>query len=340
MLGIYFIGFQRPHGLPAVSFAGSPAAALQFFSLGFGLIRTDWWEHWAVVTALLLGAGTWLLVLAVWRNPEERTRALGLLCFMGAIGCMALAVGWGRAGHGLTARYTTLAVAALCCTYFAVELYADVPLRRALEYTLLVLMAGMIWRNTELGLGYARQLRAKADRFEADLRSGLPPMVLADRYSRPPFPLYPSRSDLAQFMQWLHGAGLGSFRALADDPVHHVLDLKDPASPNALEHHLSLRVPGFVYGIWLRYQYQPEPSFARFRMTWKEPGGAERAYETFLPRDPHEQSILVWVNGPLSEFDVVADDKPTACRLWDFKALLPPKAPISAMICGFGCFGG
>jgi hypothetical protein len=232
-------------------------------------------------------------------------------------------VGWGRAGHALAARYSTLAVAALCALYFVAELYADLPFRRAMQYALLALTAGMIARNTTLGLDYAIRLRAKADGFEADLSSGLPPMVLADRYSRYPFPLYPSRSDLAQFMKWLHEAGIGPFRDLATDPEHRVIELADSASPTAAEHRLTLQGPGFVYGIWLRYQYQPQQPFARFRLTWKEPGGTSRSYETLLQQDPREQSILVWVNGPLAEFTVVADDKPCLCRLWDFKILAP-----------------
>jgi hypothetical protein len=323
VLGVYFVGFERPRGLPTPSLAESPAAVVQFLSLGFGLIRTDWWEHWAIATALLLGAGVWLLGRTIWSSPGERSRSLGLLCFLGAIGCMALAVGWGRAGHALAARYSTLAAPVLCALYFVAQLYADPPMRRVVQYTLLVLTAGMLWRNTTLGLEYARGLRAKADGFEADLRSGLPPMVLADRYSRYPFGLYPSRSDLAQFMKWLRKAGIGPFRDLATDPEHRVIELTDSASPTAAEHHLTLKEPGFVYGIWLRYQYQPQQPFAQFRLTWKEPDGTSRNYETLLQQDPREQSILVWVNGPLAEFTAAADDKPCLCRLWDFRILAP-----------------
>ena len=322
-LGMYFVGFERPRGLPTPSLAESPAAVAQFLSLGFGLIRTDWWQQWAAATALFLAIGASLLIRAIWKQPVERARALGILCWLGALGSMALAVGWGRAGHALAARYSTLAAPALCALYFAAQLYAGPPWRRVLQYTLLVLTAGMLWRNTTLGLEYARGLRAKADGFEADLLSGLPPMVLADRYSRYPFGLYPSRTDLAQFMNWLHDAGIGPFRDLAADPKHRVIELADSASPTAAEHHFTLKDPGFVYGIWLRYQYQPVQPFARFRLTWKEPDGTSRIYETPLQQDPREQSILVWVNGPLWEFTAAADDKPCLCRLWDFKILTP-----------------
>ena len=92
--GLYFIGFERPQGLPTPSLKESPAAVAQFLSLGFGLIRTDWWEHWAIATLLLLGVGVWLLLRAIWSNSGERTRASGLLLFYAAMGSMALAVGW------------------------------------------------------------------------------------------------------------------------------------------------------------------------------------------------------------------------------------------------------
>ncbi|HEX8198890.1 MAG TPA: hypothetical protein VF590_00245, partial [Isosphaeraceae bacterium] len=116
--GLYLSGFRGTRHHPAApGVVPSLATALQFLGLGLGPAGAFLWpgSGLAILVLVLLSATR---LVRVWvRSPEERARASGLLAFLGAMGALALGLGWGRAGSGelagLADRYVTLAAPTL-----------------------------------------------------------------------------------------------------------------------------------------------------------------------------------------------------------------------------------
>src|SRR5262249_50446494 len=161
--------------------------------------------------------GLWLagvlLLLRAGRRTAERLRASGLGLFLAGLLGLALAVGWGRSGFGpgsgLKARYVSLMTPALCCLYFVVALYTG-PAAAARAQAGLALLAGLVLLlNAQPGLTLAEAQRQVVEAFERDLDAGLPPFVLADRYSRFPLQLYPDPARFTAYLPLLRQARVG-----------------------------------------------------------------------------------------------------------------------------------
>jgi hypothetical protein len=91
------------------------------------------------------------------------------------------------------------------------------------------------------------------------------------------------------------------------------------------DHQFILKQPCFAYAVRLKYSYQPRAPTAQFRFTWKPKAEAEPASQMEIPllQAPGENSLLVWINGPVERFAIFPDNKPYSCTLWDIELLVP-----------------
>jgi hypothetical protein len=328
----YFIGFQRPEGsIISPGKSASLEASWGYLTVGFGMIDLRYWWLWGFALLGFFGAALFCLVRA-WPHVSQRNRVLALIAFLAAMVSVALGVGYGRAGHGLEKRYCTLAAPFLCGLFFVFVIYGRDTVGRSCQMLLFLIATAMLWRNTEVGITYHEWLDKNVEKFQKDVRSGLPTLVLADRYSRWPFSVYPQKANLARFMIMMHDAGLGTFRELTLDPPYQVIPIDDTIVSRPDPHRFVLKTPRFVYGIRLHYHYEMVPPLhpvAKFSATWKDDRGLNhKPWQMDIRLDPKAQeindSLLIWTNGPLSEFTVRPDDPPYSCTLWDFGLLVPP----------------
>src|SRR5262249_1966733 len=114
---VYVVSYEKVAGRDAPPSPGAVVeAAARFLALAGGPARASAppLPGMVLLVASLL-AGAYLLRTAA-RRPPERQRALGLFCFLGALGSLALGFGWGRAAYAQSeewvaqnTRYVTLA---------------------------------------------------------------------------------------------------------------------------------------------------------------------------------------------------------------------------------------
>jgi hypothetical protein len=344
---LYLIGFHRPGLLPASHKGNTLTTCLQVLSVAFGQVDTRYWWLWGALGLVLLSAAAILSVRAALKLPAERFRALGLLAYLVGVAGLVLAIGWGRSGFGLFGRYTTLMAPGLCAVYFIGLLYEPDDKIRFLEkrevgsdrrhwfqklgllpLILFLCATIMIGRNTRLGLEGAARLRAGEDDFVRDIRAGLPPLALTDRYTRYPFMLWPYKDQLASWMAMLQKAGVEPFRELRPDPKFQVIPLTRDKMTQKGGNQFILDRPRFVYAMRLKYSYKPLNPYAvsaNFRFFWRSAAGNtdENVQQYVLAQSAEENSLIIWINSPLYRFTIFPDDKPCDCQLGNMELLVP-----------------
>jgi hypothetical protein len=216
LVGFYFVDFHPPRGAPFAPQA-TALTGWQYLTAGFGAIGVDYWWLWGIVYACFLIFAMLAAARAV-RKPGERLRATGLTAFLLAQLSVAVVVGLGRPGQGLTLRYSLLAAPCLCGIYFILTRYGAGLWKRLSPCLLCLIMAGMVLPNTWLGLQYQRALTHNIAVLKSDIHSGMPRNVLAARYSQRPFAIYPDREHLSRFLKMAHRAGIGIFRDMVIEP--------------------------------------------------------------------------------------------------------------------------
>ena len=223
LAGLYFVGYNAmPHFSLTHSRRAILKAAAQFLTMGFGPgvvglsfdHRTPmffWPFVCAVVVGLFLVTG-WMLVMTWWKQPDQRARAAGLLLFLGAIGSLALGLGLGRAAF--ETRYVTLSVPGLCAVYLAWTVYGSYSLQKVVQTLLFATVLIVLLPNMSWGLRWAQYLKSNLAPFERDMKAGMPPYQLLQRYAS----LHQDNELMMDYMPMLRGAGVGAFRYLRDDP--------------------------------------------------------------------------------------------------------------------------
>ncbi len=218
LTAVYFVGY---HGCNA----GPPGVwpvlrtSLQFLSSGIGPAAKEIWPVSGGLIVLACGLSLWQLSNVFRRRPEERVRAAGLLCFLGGVGALALAIGVGRAFAGPRAgymgHYMTLATPLLCLLYFQCTLYCQ-RAKIHFQRTLCLLMLGLVAVNVYKGLGYSRYFEQLMRPMEADARVGVAPGELAVRYGDQL--AFASTEVFAARLEMLRRARLGPYRETAETP--------------------------------------------------------------------------------------------------------------------------
>ncbi len=219
--GLYFVGYESVPGR-SPTFGLTPKFCLELLSMVFGHAFLRWGGFdLLVVPALLLAAAG--LGFAAWRRrPGDGITLLGFLAFALGMGCLVAAVTWGRSGLGLECglapRYATLMAPLGCCLYLLCERGRRCPRRPRMCQAVLFLLTGMAFLpNCKEGLVSAKARGALVSSFAADLASGAPPGVLADRDGGRMFPAQ-FKDLLAQWLCMLRDAGVRDFRLLPHDP--------------------------------------------------------------------------------------------------------------------------
>jgi hypothetical protein len=247
----------------------------------------------------------------LWELYGRKPRGASILqLFPGMVATgLVLSMGWGWRGLAMDAWFITLAALVLFAFYFSWETWrygVSVPL------FLYLLLAAMLYRNTLSGIESAARIHAGMLTFEGDMRAGLPPLVLADHYSRPPFLLYPDRDSLILWFNMLRSAGVVPFRDMRPDPDYRAVPLTPEMVSRPDDQHFILKEPRFVYAVRVTYRYQLRARTAPFRFTWRKPGPAVEEYsiEYRLLQEERESSLVVWIAAPLAQFAIFPGARP------------------------------
>ena len=295
LTGLYFLGYNKVPYHPSTH---NPRiivkTALRFLTMGFGpgvvglsfedRLPLRYWKFACFAIAGLLVLTFWTLLTAWRKQPAERTRVSGLLCFLTAMVSLALGLGMGR--NGFEIRYVTLSVPAICAIYFTWSLYGAPWLRSAVRVILFATTVLVLVPNTWWGWRYADDLRSHLKAFEADMIAGSPPYQLVHDYAGTY--LHPHQLIVMDYLPFLRQAGVGAFRHLCDDPPFREVSL--PLKPiesndvtfangipraNGMGGNLTFALPTEmnVAGIRIRYTYTT--SLPYLAIYWKSQSQAD-----------------------------------------------------------------
>ena len=346
LLVLYFIGL--PSSRSSESLKLEPVlivrTMLQFLGVGtFSASYTSWPRPLRavgqLVSATLFLISTVLVILAILRKPDERTRALGLLAFQGAMACIVLGIGIGRPGAGGVPRYAIMLAPALCGLYFIWVLYGPPAIGRVVTVALLVCELGLALPNLHYGVAIGKAHKYIMASFERDLRSGMPTYMLLGRYGR-------FLSVDRALLQDAQRNGFGIFRALQGDPelrevplvlkpvvVHDLAWQNGIGKPIGPEPYIIFELPEFQFvgGVRLKYSHDP-PQGANpepLRMSWSEgpPDHFTRARTRIRwnCQAPGEESVTTWVAAMVKQLRIGldTDEQTYAWRISEITLLLP-----------------
>jgi hypothetical protein len=326
--------------------------ALQFVTAGLGPGIQPLWAG-ALVAVAVLFAVTGVLLVSSWLGrPEERRRAAGLFCFLGAMASLAFAVGFGRRDPEI--RYVTLALPAWCAAYFAWTLYGPPRARRAVQAMLALAVALAFLSNTRAGIAYGSDLRDKLRGFEREMTAGAPSSLLIARHVY----IHAHHDVPTDYMPLLRRAGVGAFRFLRDDPpFHEVPVLLKPAAMKDVEWRDGVAVSTsdepslvfdlgrdrFVAGIRLVFEYRSRSGRLPYTsIQWKrksQPEFTERQFYKRSPTGDHavwsraswlrpagpETTMIVWIWDSLAEIRLNPGSQPGTFHIREFTLLVPPE---------------
>jgi hypothetical protein len=350
LVPVYFGSFQRNPGAVRPDLWSALQTSLEFLSQSFGQAAGHFLSdhpiqpYFGVAVLLLMLLSGALLIGVVRKQPHERRRALGLLMFLGAVGCLAVGIGAARVGRGYAPRYVSLAVPALYCVYFIWELYGSANARRLIQmvlFTVICMLFPLSWQETlQRGVHHGQQMAA----VEKDVAAGTSPTVLAERYGS--FLYDPDRPEtLAAYLRMLHHAGIGPFRQLRDDPdVREVLFPVVPKERNQVTWKdgrwkgdgqdpylvFALQQPQFIYAVRIKISYESQTDAPTvFQMFWRRSDQnefveEERNHVLELKTVSGERTVTVPVNDTIDQFRIDPDTKPCVFKLSEIMLLVPP----------------
>ncbi len=325
-LRLYWIGL--PHSdLPKSNLTAILRAILQFVALGtFGPTISSWPRALRAagqLTAVFLFlVSIPPLLITILRSRPERPRALGLLAFQGAMGCVVGTIGIVRAGYAGWSYYVTLFAPALCSTYLIWVLYGPPVIGRLMTAALFASQVAVALPNFGFGISVAKYHHEKMVALERDLRAGVPTYVFLGRYSRL---LNADRTELLNAKR----SGFGSFASLQEDPafreirlplepaaVHDITWDRGIARPIGGDPYVVFALPEerFVGGVRLKYSHEgrPDGTPEPIRTSWKK-GGQDRfnGLQTRLNRfhclGPGDETLTTWIGGTIQQIRIRLD---------------------------------
>jgi hypothetical protein len=240
IVALSFVGYSKPNAAP--DHQGVWAAvkmAMRFFAISIGHgTGMGSWPYSGLGMVCFLVASTALLAVAWLKRPEERLRAAGLLCFLGCLACLALAIGWAR--HWIYPRYVTLAAPALCAVYFTAAVYGGRRLGLVVQGALFTLAVVALPFNVKDGREKGSARCATMDAFERAVRAGAPLHEVAARYYQDVY-FHGGNSLRRVFalrLAVLQDAGMEPYRLLKRDPdaEEDLAEDYDPDYPRQVEH--------------------------------------------------------------------------------------------------------
>jgi len=229
LLGFYFVDYTPYFPVndpPSVSsWAPSPGpvtaaiACLQILGVSLGTATKP---YAALCGSAILGLSLVSLAILVQgfvKNPSERSRALGLMMFLGAGAVLVFVIGRSRAGMGLDyiyqGHYLTIVAPALSCIYFVWEIRGGLE-GRSVQYGMLLVLASLVPSNLNQAIQTGKSIQRNTVAFERDVRKGIPAFVLAERHFTSD--LVPRAEKLTLILKDLKANGIGIFREIRSDP--------------------------------------------------------------------------------------------------------------------------
>jgi len=355
LTGLYFVGFEKvPNYAMSGSWRATAVEAVRFLAGGFGPAFRRLWPAAGLVALLVLVATAAMLAWTSLRRPDERSRALGLLALLGAMGSLALGIGYGGR-YGFEPRYVTLAAPVWCATYLAWALCAERAWRVAGSSALALVALLSLVPNTSAGLLYARDLRGHLSAFEADMRAGMPLHLLIARHRRY---LHPHHELLSDYMPMLRAARVGAFAELRDDP--ELIEVPLPLEPLSTDQCTiegdTIRATGSIpyvvlalptggrrlAGFRLECAHEsPLPGLPCIALYWHAGGADARfgeRYYMFSPtgdrltwernswsrRSDEHVTLTCWLDEPATHLRLHPDYKPCELRVLKLVMLLAP----------------
>jgi hypothetical protein len=354
VVALYLVGLDRSGDVPTLSHDPGTLlrGAAQFLTVSLGPATQSLWPYSGfAVVALLLGSAAFLA--AVWlRRPQERTRALGLLLVMGAVGSVALAVGWGRSGLRPDAcfepRYAVLALPALFGVYFMAGLYNPGGAGRLVQVGLFIFLCLVFERNLQEGLQFAQSTISAREDFQSDLLAGMPANLLAEKYTEKLNPSWDGEVHEVEERAVSHGlealrkARIGMFKDMRGDvafrEVPVALTSADPqemtwedgegvgsGSDSSLT--FALESPRRVYAIRLTMSLTSGADEPSPRLDWRRSGqkdfpesGQSRSFNLGT------ETVTVWVDDTIDRFRIHPGDYPFVINITEIVLLVPPSA--------------
>jgi hypothetical protein len=341
---LYFVGFINwPLAARSPNLWATFTNALRFLtgSFGGGASAPIWpYSGIGIFVLLLAGITTLFTVLAWPRQTPDRSRALALLMFLGAVLTIALAMGWGRGGSGEfwpMTMYTNLAVVGLCFLYFVFMIHRNPRMGSFFQFVLLALIAIAIPFSFQAGLLDARHHHSGMQEFQRDLRNEVPIYELMGRYASSQFNLG-AHGWLASRMQMLHSAGIGSFVHLQEDPEMREVqvpvvpaDIKEIKWEDGTGHGtgpnsyltFALPKPMFVAQIHIRWTYSNGPTTWP-RAFWRRSDKADfpekyQWYWSYGLEDP----MTIYVADTIDQIRFHPDIKPIDFTISEITVLVP-----------------
>ncbi len=289
LIGTYFLGYRRNPGsytnVAAPAVKAVVRTGLEALSMSLGpAVRHDFPKEifkpysWLVVPAALILSG--VLAAAVWaRRPAERTRALGVLLFLVALGGLVGMVGRARAGdilergQGYDLRQTLIMAPSLYSVYLIWTLYARSASGRLVRMTLFTLVCSLSVFNMAEGMAWAEQRSRSEVALIRDLEAGEPVHRLARRYSRP-LAVELDQEAVADGLRLLHAAKIRPYDQLRDDPPFREVPL--PA--------VAVRSQGMTRGAG-KWESRGGNAYLDFALPSPQLVGGVRLKITYLHRD-------------------------------------------------------
>jgi hypothetical protein len=315
-------------------------------ALGTGGTGRGLWKLSGPAVAVLLLISAVLLVVALWNQPRERSRALGLLLFLGFVACYALLLGWERQ---MVARgyYSTFPALGLCCIYYVWGLYASCSVGSFAQVVIFAVVCAMFPVNTYHGLNWAREHHnQRMEPTEQAMRAGVPPYKLI-RFHRNT--LVPGGNDtgdwLIPLVRSLRDAGCGNFRYMGEDPPFREVPMSlTPTAMKGLtwnegnahvsseDDYLIFPVPErrLVAGVRITYIHSGNAGGRpAFRLFWKRSDQNEFPTDQslsmpWLQTGPEERTTgTIWIDETIDQVRIHPDDKPCTFKILKMVLIVP-----------------
>ncbi len=227
LIGIYFIGYQRPTwNPPSPGLWATLQTVAKFLAYSFGAVSAYWWSFFVLIAFGIFIPTFGIVILGIVRHQGfERQRALMMLLLCGIFGVYSLAVGYGRAGlvpsQGFPIRYVMFAVPMLCIAFFIWELYGSRKWQQIVPWGLFLWMLLLLPLNTIAGFEmFGNWYDGVMDSVERDIANGIPRSLLAQRH-RDSLIHWWSDRELADNMQMLYEDRVGVFAQMREDRVNN-----------------------------------------------------------------------------------------------------------------------
>jgi hypothetical protein len=372
LLGFYFVGYQPYFPVndpPSVSsWAPAPGpmttaiACLQILGVSLGTATKP---YAALCGTAILGLSLLSVAMLVqWyeKNPSQRSRALGLMMFLGAAAGLVFVIGRSRAGMGLDyiyqGHYLTIVAPTLSCIYFVWEIRGGV-VGRSVQYGMLLALASLAPFNLSQAIQTGKSIQANSVAFERDVQKGIPAFVLAERHFASD--LVPRPQKLTHILKDHKAKGVGIFKEIRNDPPFNIdtLGVQTAVLNRGVLHGdivssddgmtsltFNLGSARRVYAIRLSYVYIESTSLSpNLRVYWRSSKVEDFNENAVLssivpgPNQPTwalidskiqtnakirtERTLTIWVDADIDQFRIYPDGAPCDFRLSKVQVLTP-----------------